>query len=94
MLCSLSYFKFKLILLFFTPEFNILDLTKFISILVSSTVVGLNIADKYADIERQLIESFKQAYFDGNLQRMKNISDILSNFKVGYLLILDFIVHI
>lgn len=38
--------------------------------------------DKYVEIERQLIDDFRRAYYDGDLQRMKNITAILSNFKV------------
>ena len=38
--------------------------------------------DKYVEIEKQLIDDFRRAYYDGDLQRMKNITSILSNFKV------------
>jgi hypothetical protein len=38
--------------------------------------------DRYQEIERQLIDSFRRAYFDGDLQRMRSITGILSNFKV------------
>lgn len=48
--------------------------------LFSSGVVLLT--DKYVEIEKQLIDDFRRAYDDGDLQRMKNITAILSNFKV------------
>ena len=41
------------------------------------------LTDKYAEIEKQLIDNFRRAYYDGDLQRMKNITTILSNFKVN-----------
>lgn len=46
--------------------------------------VSFNIllTDKYAEIEKQLIDDFRRAYYDGDLQRMKNITAILTNFKV------------
>jgi len=44
--------------------------------------VTVLLADKYAEIEKQLIDDFRRAYYDGDLQRMKNITSILSNFKV------------
>jgi len=48
---------------------------------MTSSVTG-SLADKYAEIEKQLIDDFRRAYYDGDLQRMKNITSILSNFKV------------
>jgi len=47
----------------------------------SHSVIVL-LSDKYAEIEKQLIDGFRQAYYDGDLQRMKSITAILSNFKV------------
>jgi hypothetical protein len=45
-----------------------------------------NITDKYQEIEKQLIDTFRRAFFDGDLQRMKSITGILSNFKVCYVI--------
>lgn len=41
------------------------------------------IAETHSKIEKQLIEDFRRAYFDGDIQRMKRIAEILSHFK-GY----------
>jgi recyclin-1 len=41
------------------------------------------ISAKYSQIEKQLIDDFRRAYYDGDLQRMKTITAILSNFR-GY----------
>jgi len=43
------------------------------------------LTDKYVEIERQLIDDFRRSYYDGDLQRMKNITAILSNFKVKFI---------
>jgi len=48
----------------------------------------VSLTDKYAEIEKQLIDNFKRAYYDGDLQRMKNITTILSNFKVTFEILL------
>jgi len=47
-----------------------------------SLCVIVLLTDKYVEIEKQLIDDFRRAYYDGDLQRMKNITAILSNFKV------------
>jgi len=41
------------------------------------------IGEMYGKIEKQLIDDFKQSYYDGDKERMKRITGILSNFK-GY----------
>jgi len=76
-------------------------------VFVSTCITGVNscasnyspfvivlLTDKYAEIEKQLIDDFRRAYYDGDLQRMKNITAILSNFKVIFLNTCVILIHI
>ena len=36
----------------------------------------------YTDIERRLLDDFKKAHFEGDVEKMKSLANTLSNFKV------------
>ena len=40
------------------------------------------IADKYDEIENELIEEFRIAHHEGDRRKMKRCASVLSNFKV------------